>query len=256
MANKDGAKRKLDEFELRTDAGKWSHLSRSQIASDLRIRIENPDKIDQNRTSLCGASSLFHELATDDPEKYAQTAIDLFEKGQASISNLTLKPSADLMNYKLDDKDIAQGDWILAASLRDSGNWFMDYQGTGNDAAAITIPSTMAKWFKAAGYKDVRNETNLLLCKDWDNAQEASELKKHGYHVCLFINADLLENPTQASVIPDHWIVLLSTIDKVNVDCCKLTCFSWGERRPVPKVGNLRIMHFEWNYYGYVACKF
>lgn len=256
MANKDSAKRKLDEFESRTDAGKWPHLSRAQIASDLRARIDNPDKIDQNQTSLCGASSFFHELAIDDPEKYAQTAIDLFEKGQASINNLILKPSSDLMNYKLDAKDITQGDWILAASLRDSGNWFMDYQSTGDDASAITIPSTMAKWFREAGYQDVRNETNLIICKDWDNAKEASQLKRHGYHVCLFINSNLLENPTQPSVIPDHWIVLLSTIKLVNVDCCEFTCFSWGENRPVPKTGKLRIKHFEWNYYGYVACKF
>ena len=256
MASKEAAKHKLDEFERQTGSGKWPHLSRSEIAADLRNRIDDPDSIDQKSTSLCGASSFFHELVNDDPEKYAQTAIDLYEKGQATVGSLTLKPKPGLMNYKVDTKDIAQGDWILAASLRDSGNWFIDYQSTGDNAAAITIPSTMAGWFRDAGYKDVKNETNLIACKDWDNAKEATHLKKLGYHVCLFISVNLLEASTQPSVIPDHWIVLESSIRRVNVDCCEFKCYSWGRQRNCPETGHLRIKHFEWNYYGYVACKY
>ena len=256
MGNRDVAKLKIADFEKRAGASKWPNLTRADVAQGLRDRIDDPDTIDQNRTSLCAASSFFHELVTDDPEKYAQTAIDLFEKGQATIGSLKLKPKSDLMNYKLNSNDIAPADWILAASLRDSGNWFLNYESTGDDASAITIPSTLAGWFRDAGYQDVKNETNLIVTKDFDNALETNKLKRLGYHVCMFVSANMLKTPQTPSVIPDHWIVMLSPIAKVNVDCCEFSCFTWGTKRKVPQTGRLRLKHFEWNYYGYVACKY
>ena len=46
-------------------------------------------------------------------------------------------------------------DWLTCASLRDSENWFLDFDDTGfmSDIAGITLPSEMEQWFRKAGYE-------------------------------------------------------------------------------------------------------
>ena len=84
-------------------------------------------------------------------------------------------------------------DWIPIASLRDSENWFFDYQDVNDATAGITMPSALESWFRKVGYREIVNETNVFLTKDEDCLRRASALWAKDYWVCLFINAQMIE---------------------------------------------------------------
>lgn len=129
-----------------------------------------------------------------------------------------------------------------------------------DDASAITMPHSMADWFKKAGYTDVINETNVFFHKDDAQAKRASSLYSKGYKVCLFINMNMLyaSDHDKGSATPDHWVVLLSEISVASTagkKQVKLTVQSWGKVRNVPQSSSLSLESFLKNYYGFVACK-
>ena len=55
------------------------------------------------------------------------------------------------------------------------------------------MPHTVAAWFKSFGYSDVKNVTNLLFTKDWDDVRDADRLYRAGYKVSLFISANTVK---------------------------------------------------------------
>jgi hypothetical protein len=265
MAAKDDAKNVVDQFAARAGSGGglWLHIKRTDLAVGLRARVDNPDLISSIETSLCGPAAFAHGLAIDDPVSYVKAAIDLWETGSAVIGTQSIKPKKDLKTYKLPaTTTINPADWILLASMRDTDNWFFDYQEEGDDLSAITMPHTMEKWFKQAGYTEVLNDTNVVACKDLANARKASSLLGKGYKVCLFINSDMLyaSKHNNASLIPDHWVGLVTgiTITGIEADPASKVSFkvyTWGRVQSVPQSGDLSIKHFLNNYYGYIACR-
>jgi hypothetical protein len=265
MAARDDARKLVDEFAARTKSGGglWLHIKRDELAAGLRARVDNPDIISSGGTNLCGPAAFAHDLAIDDPVSYVKAAIDLWETGSAVIGTQSIKPKKDLKVYKLPPTiGISPADWILLASMRDTDNWFFDYQEEGDAVAAMTLPHTLEKWFKQAGYTEVLNDTNLVACKDLANARKASSLFSAGYKVCLFINSDMLDAATHnnASLYPDHWVGLYTriTIDGIAADpASKVTfkVYTWGRVQSVPESGDLSIKHFLNNYYGYMACR-
>lgn len=272
MSDQDDAKALVDEFEKRTAPNSWPHLSRSSVASGLRSRIDDPDKINQGGTSLCGPADFIRDIAEDRPQDYARAVIQLFEAGRTSIGKLDIKPGHDLKSHILTaTAGIAEADWIILSSIRDSDNWFFDYQSESDDASAITMPHSKEDWLKEAGYREVINDTNAVACKDLPNAIRANRLFSQGYKVALFINADMLDANTMndASVTPDHWVALTKpiTIQSVNVahpgalsedknSRVEFEVYSWGRRIGVPLGGQrLTDYHFLCNYYGFIACR-
>lgn len=265
MAAQDDAKKLVDQFAARTNSGGglWLHIKRADLAAGLRARVHNPDIISSDGTSLCGPAAFAHDLAIDDPVGYVKAAIDLWETGSAVIGTQLIKPKKDLKTYKLPaTTTINPADWILLASMRDTDNWFFDYQEEGDDLSAITMPHTMEKWFKQAGYTDVLNETNAVACKDLANARKASSLFSKGYKICLFINSAMLYAATHndASFFPDHWVglctgMMITGIEGDPASKVSFKVYTWGRVQSVPQSGDLSIKHFLNNYYGYIACR-
>lgn len=263
MSTKDEAKTLIAAFEGRSKTDSWLHIKRADLARGLRERVDDPDNINLGQTSLCGPADFVRDIALDDPATYVKAAVDLFETGSAVIGTFYIKPKADLKTYKLPaTATIDPADWILCASIRDTDNWFLDYQSEGDDAAAITMPHSKEKWLKQAGYTHVLNETNAVFTKDLPNARAASALLGKGYKVALFINSNMLDTSTQsdASAFPDHWVALTRgmVISGMSADPASKVDFrvyTWGREQSVPLSGSLSIKNFLANYYGYVACK-
>jgi hypothetical protein len=229
----------------------------------LRDRIDNPDKINQGQTSLCGPADFVRDIALDTPQVYGKAAIDLFETGSATIGTFLIKPAKDLKVYKLPaTARIYPADWILCSSIRDADNWFFDYQCETDDASAITMPHSKAKWLKQAGYSDVINETNTVAKKDLPSARKASGLLAKGYKVALFISANMLDVATQGdpSMCPDHWVALTSEI-KISgmptdpVSSVNFRIYTSGDQQAVPSSSKLSVKQLLYNYLGFVACK-
>jgi len=92
--------------------------------------------------------------------------IDLYERGEATIGGLKVKSGSDCKNYKIPPGSIALVDRIGLASLRNSENTMFDYDSTTDRFAGITLPSGLLRCFKASGYTQVENKTNLMFDKN------------------------------------------------------------------------------------------
>src|SRR5262249_55828218 len=177
--------------------------------------------------------TMIRSLATSNPDAYAQAAIDLFSTGSAQVGNLTVRPGNELKQAFV-PANTNPADWVMLGSLRDTSNWFLSPAGWFRDnIAGVTLPSTIEKWFKNAGYTKVINDTSLLggdipsvksMC-----AKRASDYFAAGYNVALLVDMNVLKASNQDDIIsmyPDHWVVLTSTIDNAGtMDYSKLCAF-------------------------------
>jgi hypothetical protein len=188
------------------------HFSRGRVAQQLRDRILNPAKINQQMSSLCGPASFLFCLATRNPEKYAKYIIDLYEHGAATIEKLKVKPGRDCKSYKIPPNAIDEVDWIGLASLRDSENDLFDYDSVSDQFPGITLPDKLRTWFSEAGYSSVEKKTNLLYDKSLYVLLQAHQKKQSGSLVCLFVGANIFSGRPNGKSFPDHWVVLNSAI--------------------------------------------
>jgi hypothetical protein len=256
----DQARAVVQAFAARVGGGVFIHIARADVANGLLVRVEHPDRISQGDSSLCGPAALIFNLASRDPVAYVRFVIGLYENGTATLNRLRVSPGSDLRGYDVKAR-LDPADWIPLASLRDSENWFFDYQAVDNAFAGITLPSHLESWFKKIGFSEVINDTNLVLTKDQKNIEEAARLYGEDFWVCLLVNGQMLASNSQAarSLTPDHWIVLTSDV-KFSSGNISLTVFTWGARGghypiPVKSAKPLPVSDFLANYYGYVAAR-
>lgn len=202
----------------------FPNLNRSNVVNGIRARINNPYLIDQCFSSLCGPAAFIFCLAKKKPRLYARYVMDLYEKGEANIGSLIVRPRKGCRNFKRipgtqNNQRITEVDWIALASLRDSENTPSNpddppngYSHPKQQAAGITLPHEMANWFRAAGFASVVNSTNFLFDKSLYHLLEAGVKHTRGHSVCLFVGPNVIQFTTGGSWIPRHWIVLSSTI--------------------------------------------
>ncbi len=257
---KRAAAETVRDFLMKSGTTYFPKLSREQVGIGMLLRIGNPGMIRQGAASLCGPAAMMFSYATDWPVAYVRFAVDMYEKGKANLGRLLIKPGGDVRDYT-PPRSISAIDWLTMASIRDSENWFLDFDDTGriSDMAGITLPSEMEQWFRKAGYQDVREETNLVFNKSEGVIRDLNNLYRKGYRICLFISSNMAEKENQylkGSIMTRHWIVQRSLID-VSYGNVSLKVFTWGQgESKIPEGdGNLPEGHFAMNFYGYVAGK-
>ncbi len=239
----------------------FTKIPRAELLRTLLVRGQDPSKIDQATTSLCGPASLMFLTASYWPSRYLDFVRTLYETGTAQIGGLRITPGKDCKNCD-PAGSVAAADWVALAGIRDSENVIWDYDDVDDEVGGITLPSTLAGWLRKVGFQDPRNETNVYFTKGEDNLREAAQLRLQGYEVCLFINADAIKtspssgNPGGVLTTADHWVVLTSNIT-FSGSQVTFSVFTWGERsRHVPQGGgSMPISWWLGGYYGYVACK-
>ncbi len=253
------------KFAGRTGTGAFKYILRSAVAKGLLQRVQVPSMIDQSASSLCGPAALLYDLATRDPERYASYVISLYETGFGVIGRLEVKPGTDLKEHD-PGNTVEASDWIALASLRDSENYFFDYQEAADEFAGITLPGELEDWFRKTGYTDVVNDARVIVDQEEANIQRADYYFRKGYRVCLFIHSNMLYKSKQSngSATPDHWVVLTSpvsvgmtVIEAEPKRTISFTIYTWGKgRKPVPETGVLTVDEFLDNYYGFVAARY
>ncbi len=260
------AKDVVTGFENETgDQSAFPKLSKAEIISGLRSRIDNPEQINQAGLNACGPAAVVYGFAAKDPEAYATLVIKLFKYGSAAEGTYVVKPGDDLKgkgpdNYTWKNKP-SQVDWMLLSSLRDTENSVSDFEGSPDeDASAITMPGEMTKWLgKMMGYKTIDDQTNLYFTKGIDHVATVNTKRGEGNYVTLLINANMLGNTSKKqskkggdvlSGIPNHWVVLKSDID-ASGDTVKFKIYTWGSLRDVECSKTV----FGDNYYGAIFAK-
>lgn len=197
----------------------------------------------QGPTSLCGPAAFFYCLLIDRPDLYVKCVIDLWEKGEVKIKNLSIKPSEDCKKPKSLENGrynkINGIDWITLASLRDSENMILSYNEASNQVAGITLADVLKKWFLKVGAELLFSNVTYGLHIEKD---ELLKLVKHKQqcedaHIVSLIDAGLLNEGKMSLKFKNHWIVW-NTIPQsngkdinLNTQEKKITqkVFSWGK---------------------------
>lgn len=237
------AANRVCDFLMKSDSGCFPGLDRDEVGIGMMMRLANPGLIDQSSASLCGPASMMYSLIKSDPMQYVNFAISLFEHGRARLGKLDIEPGTDCKNYRPAANSIPHIEWLTLASIRDSENWFFDYDSVGDQVAGMTTPRELAKWFKKAGFSDVQDDSEtwrLITQAPARLIDKANDLHRRGYHVCMLINDQLMYSSKQGngSIIAKHWVVLTSPIQRTP--SIKFTVFSWAE-------GAYPIPHPSWN---------
>ena len=248
------------DFLEGSGASRFPHLDRDEVGVGILMRIANPAIIRQDEASLCGPAALLFSVASDNPGAYTRYALDLYEKGKARLGRLEIEPGEDCRSYQ-PPPTMDHADWLTLASIRDSENWFLDYDTADKEMAGITSPMELTNWFEDSGYTDVRNETNLqpLVDEGTGRIDDASRLFANGYRICLFIRSEMLYEASQSEagdIRSAHYVVLRSPIDRSNGKI-RMKVFTWGKGDyQVPNGSkDLSLHDFLDNFYGYVAAK-
>jgi hypothetical protein len=246
----------LCDFLKRMGQPYFSRLDRDRVGIDLLLRVSNPNIINQKNTTLCGPVSFLYSLAFDSPAAYAKFGIDLYEKGKARIGRIEIEPSSDCRSY-FPLPPISHGEWLTAGSLRDSENFFFDYDSV--EASGSSSNDEMARWFERAGYTDVQYEDNIVMSRGAGDISLVNKYYNAGYRVLLRINSKLLYKESQAdsSHRGNHFVVLRSPISVFGQTAVRLTVYTWGTgQRNIPAEGTqLSPGGFLEHWYGYVAAK-
>ncbi|WP_285819406.1 hypothetical protein [Helicobacter bilis] len=190
--------------------------------------INNPTKLyypDQGPTSLCGPAAFFYCLLVDRPDLYIKCVIDLWEKGEAQIKNLRIKPSEScktpksLMRKEDDDwADYINGvDWITLAGLRDSENMILDYDEENDQVVGITLEGKIKQWFLKVGATILYSNVTYGFHIDKDKLLHLVAYKQQypQSHIISLINAGLLFEKETFFKFKSHWIVW-NTIPQSN----------------------------------------
>lgn len=247
----------IEEFARKPFPGAFPQLDRSKIAFGLNERVTTPSLINQGQAGLCPSAVVVYTLARTDVIDYVRAVIELFDQGKTKIGKWVLNPCRDLRDYKPPaSAKIPQCDWIIMASIRDSENWFIDYQSETDDGGAWG--NEVAKWLRKAGYTEVKESWNSFFNKNIAHLSEANDLFAKDFQVCLLIDSDLLEGKTAILSRPNHWVVLGSEV-KTNFSSptsnVEMDVFTWGEQKTLPTKA-MQLDDFIDYYYGYVAAKF
>jgi hypothetical protein len=266
----------IRKFEKRNDNKAFTKIERKAVATQLRERIRKPSSINQGGASLCGPAVFIYYLAKRRPKQYVQYIIDLYEKGEADIGRLKVKPGGDCKDFNPVKKyEIMEADWVAWAGLRDSENAFFDYDHPNDQVPGITLPGDIAKWFTLAGSLAVRKNTNIFFDKSLYTLLQAHRQYRHGACVCLFVGQKVLRGKPGGRCPADHWVVLNSPIQfdgkpvdnllrkglKVNDDKTllskkiQLLLYTWKEEYYAVNRHNrnLTVKEFLDYFYGYVS---
>jgi hypothetical protein len=244
----------LCDFLKRNSQSFFPRLDRDRVGIDLLLRVSNPNIINQQNAGLCGPVSFLYSLAFDSPALYAKLGIDLFETGKAKIGRTEIDPSSDCRNY-FPPPPMSHGEWLTAGSLRDSENFFFDYDSV--NASGGSQAGELARWFERAGYTDVHWDKNRFMSRGADDIGLINKYYDSGYRVVLSVNSKLLyaEKQAESSGKSNHLVVLRSPIKNVGSNV-QLTIYTWGKGQfQIPQGKPLTKGQFLEHWYGYVAAK-
>jgi hypothetical protein len=139
----------------------WPNLDSNQVLPRIPTLSLSPYLFQQGSVPLCVAGTFFFHLFSLKPTETAQFAKDLYGQGQAVLGKMNIAPSDDLRNANYNDIFLhtelklvpPQLDWMLMCSIRDSQNWFFDYEGDATDSiAAHTSGGAIVDWYNKTGF--------------------------------------------------------------------------------------------------------
>lgn len=136
----------------------WKHLDAAKVMADKERVATNPNLFSQGALGLCTAAAFFHHFVQRDPMKWRDYMNSMFSFGTGYLGKLKVTAGSDLR--EMDYPALAakwgqfppQGEWMAMCALRDSENWFFDFDGTPDDSSDMETPTKeLAEWYQDSG---------------------------------------------------------------------------------------------------------
>ena len=225
---------KVNTFRAGTTPSAWTGLDRGDTADRLIELINDPDKLEQGSLGVCGPAAFFNIWIAEDPLAFASYAIDLYEKGEAKIGNLDVKPgtalrSTDYLAVRPNMSTVVpEADWMVMAGLRDSENLWFNFEGTPEeDFSGGTTGGEVASWLRATGlFSRVANETAAILGEDLDHAKQLNPTANR--KIVMFIDTSMI-SPSRPKGKSKHFINLRGKVTETAAGEVDFTYWTWGD---------------------------
>ncbi|MWC27108.1 hypothetical protein [Paenibacillus sp. MMS18-CY102] len=229
----------------------WPKLDSNTVLTRINNLKGDANLFNQGVVGLCTTACFYHHIIQKDAAQFESFAKALFGGGIGFLGKLKVAPGTDLRNA--DYSALAakfpgmppQADWMLMSSLRDSENWFFDYEGAPDESTAIETPTKeLCEWYTDTGfYKSATNSTDKSV------AAIKAITKNANNHIVLWIKTALLQPGDGTHVITLEGPI---TVDEAND---KVTFDYWTWAQPV-KTMNTTLTSFKANYIGNITASF
>ncbi len=270
----------IDDFRSQTTGGAFPNMTRAKVADQLKIRANDPTKLNQADTYLCGVTSVIRAWAQDSPVDYAWLGIQLYNLGRGRLGKgamlgQIIEPSMDLRRSGL-PAGMEEADWIVLASVHETltlkfgsraqdaigllgGRRYTREEGVLHYRGWQTAEEVVGA-YRAIGCRNVIDNTSYTSNKGIKDLEKANDYLRDGWRVSLLINDRLLYDNqigTQALVATsDHWVGMLETVSVMGDYIFAFNVFSWGEKKRVPVRGDkIQVRDFIKEFYGFVAAR-
>ncbi|KAK7178588.1 hypothetical protein DPSP01_012763 [Paraphaeosphaeria sporulosa] len=216
----------------------WPHLDPDTVLGRIKELCDKPWSFDQASFGFCDPAAFYYSILQHHKDDFVSFANALYGGGIGFLGDLKVAPDSDLRNadYAVitaktppNRKPPSQAEWMLMCSIRDSENWFIDFEGDEGEVlrqvAARTTVKEMSGWFNRTGWytTEYKNDPSLTNLKALPTDPDVLAL--------LGIQVQLLKNdyPQMAGDKEGHAIVLRSQID-VNeaTDKASFRYWTWG----------------------------
>jgi hypothetical protein len=133
----------------------FPQLHAPTIACQALQRVFDPSSLAQKNTETCGPASFVIDMCRVRPAVYAHALVDLVLFGKTQIHDLPVAPRSSICNRALLGLPVAQADWVMLASIRDSmsGLNLDGFISLFKDIDQFGIaPGTLYEWLVRSGY--------------------------------------------------------------------------------------------------------
>lgn len=229
----------------------WPKLDGNTVLTRIEKLSGNANLFDQGAVGLCTAAAFFHHIIQKNSSEFESFAKSLYGAGLGFLGKFKIAPDSDLRN--VDYSALAtkfpglppQADWMLMSSIRDSENWFFDFEGAPDESTAIsTSAKELSEWYKKTGfYSDVTYSDNRSLASIKAIQKTASN------HIAIWIKIPLLQPGTATHIITLEGPI---KIDEPN-DNVTFDYWTWGQ--PI-KTLNTTLTALKSNFLGVITAKF
>ena len=190
--------------------------------------IANPNLFNQGALGLCTSAAFFHHVLQRKGPQFQSFANARFGAGVGYVGELKVSPGSDLRNV-----DYAalltkfpslppQADWMVMSALRDSANWFFDFEGAPDENSAMaTSAKELSGWYESTGFY-----TGVSFSDSTGIPAVKAIKKTASNHIALWITADLVAPGSNTT----HMITLETpfVINEV-ADSIIFDYWTWGQ---------------------------
>jgi hypothetical protein len=207
----------------------WPKLDPAQVMAGKERIALNANDFNQGAIGLCTGAAFFHHFVQRKPDTFRQFVNSLFGFGTGYLGQLKVNPGSDLR--QVDYAALAAKfpgfppptEWMSMCALRDSENWFFDFDGSPDDSDMETSTKELAGW-----YEDTEIWSSVKLELDTTPAAIKGVKKTPTNQVAMWIKLPLIGDNRQGT----HMICIESPI-VINEAQDKVTFDYWTWAQPV-----------------------